>query len=81
MLQALNIKEGNKNVVDMLQALDIKEGNKNVVDMLQALNIKEGNKNALVARSKCYLELGETEKALKDADEILADDPTNIMVS
>ena len=36
--------------------------------------MKPGDKNGLVARSKCYLQLGDPEAALEDADEALTED-------
>merc|ERR1712142_1311258 len=40
----------------------------------KALEIKPGDKSCLVARSKCYLHIGDPESALKDADECIKDD-------
>lgn len=42
----------------------------------QALRLQNGDKNCLVARSKCFLKMGELEKSLKDAEESLQGDPT-----
>nr|XP_014350291.1 PREDICTED: tetratricopeptide repeat protein 25 isoform X1 [Latimeria chalumnae]XP_014350292.1 PREDICTED: tetratricopeptide repeat protein 25 isoform X2 [Latimeria chalumnae] len=39
-----------------------------------ALQLDSANKNCLVARSKCYLKLGDSEAALKDAEASLCDD-------
>ncbi|KAJ7313521.1 hypothetical protein JRQ81_004970 [Phrynocephalus forsythii] len=39
-----------------------------------ALQLLPGDRNCLVARSKCYLRLGDTENALKDAEASLAAD-------
>ncbi|XP_007940329.1 outer dynein arm-docking complex subunit 4 [Orycteropus afer afer] len=41
-----------------------------------ALHLQNGDKNCLVARSKCYLKMGELEKSLKDAEASLQGDPT-----
>ncbi|XP_069884126.1 outer dynein arm-docking complex subunit 4 [Dipodomys merriami] len=41
-----------------------------------ALHMQDGDKNCLVARSKCYLKMGELEKSLKDAEDSLKTDPT-----
>ncbi|KAI5219275.1 outer dynein arm-docking complex subunit 4 isoform X1 [Manis pentadactyla] len=41
-----------------------------------ALHLQNGDKNCLVARSKCFLKLGELEKSLKDAEASLQGDPT-----
>ncbi|XP_068274618.1 outer dynein arm-docking complex subunit 4 [Nyctibius grandis] len=41
-----------------------------------ALKLREGDKHCLVARSKCYLKLGDTENALKYAEASLKDDKT-----
>ncbi|XP_029782845.1 tetratricopeptide repeat protein 25 isoform X2 [Suricata suricatta] len=41
-----------------------------------ALHLQNGDKNCLVARSKCYLRMGELEKSLKDAEASLQGDPT-----
>jgi hypothetical protein len=42
--------------------------------MFQALELNPTDKNALVARSKCYLLLGESQKALEDAETALEND-------
>uniref|UniRef100_K7FTC2 Outer dynein arm-docking complex subunit 4 n=1 Tax=Pelodiscus sinensis TaxID=13735 RepID=K7FTC2_PELSI len=42
----------------------------------QALQLQEGNKHCLVARSVCYLKLGDTENSLKDAEASLQNDKT-----
>ncbi|NXP52147.1 TTC25 protein, partial [Heliornis fulica] len=41
-----------------------------------ALSLRAGDKHCLVARSKCYLKLGDTENSLKDAEASLQDDKT-----
>ncbi len=41
---------------------------------LQALDIQAEDKACLVARSKCYLQLGDTKKALEDAEDSLKED-------
>uniref|UniRef100_F6T4B2 Outer dynein arm-docking complex subunit 4 n=3 Tax=Equus caballus TaxID=9796 RepID=F6T4B2_HORSE len=41
-----------------------------------ALHLQNGDKNCLVARSKCFLKMGELEKSLKDAEASLQGDPT-----
>lgn len=41
---------------------------------LQALELQPTDKNALVARSKCYLQLGDAQAALRDAEAALAAD-------
>ncbi|XP_040857099.1 outer dynein arm-docking complex subunit 4 isoform X1 [Ochotona curzoniae] len=41
-----------------------------------ALHLQNGDKNCLVARSKCFLKLGDLEKSLKDAEASLQNDPT-----
>ncbi|NWR63368.1 TTC25 protein, partial [Bucorvus abyssinicus] len=41
-----------------------------------ALKLRARDKHGLVARSKCYLKLGDTENALKDAEASLQDDKT-----
>ncbi|KAG3268950.1 outer dynein arm-docking complex subunit 4 isoform X1 [Ictidomys tridecemlineatus] len=41
-----------------------------------ALHLQNGDKNCLVARSKCYLKMGDLEKSLKDAEASLQSDPT-----
>ncbi|KAM5273399.1 outer dynein arm-docking complex subunit 4 [Ctenodactylus gundi] len=40
-----------------------------------ALQLQNGDKNCLVARSKCFLKMGELEKSLKDAEASLQSDP------
>lgn len=42
----------------------------------QALKLRAGDKDCLVARSKCYLKLGDTENSLKDAEASLQNDKT-----
>ncbi|XP_050012829.1 outer dynein arm-docking complex subunit 4, partial [Alexandromys fortis] len=42
----------------------------------QALHLQSGDKNCLVARSKCYLKMGDLEKSLNDAEASLQSDPT-----
>lgn len=42
----------------------------------KALMLKPGDKSCLVSRSKCYLNIGDPESALKDADECIKDDKT-----
>ena len=46
----------------------------------QALEIEPTDKNCLVARSKCYLQLGDSQAALKDAEASLSDDDKYIKV-
>lgn len=46
--------------------------------VLQALELNPGDKNGLVARSKCYLLLGEPLLALQDAETALHSDKTFI---
>ncbi|XP_059582927.1 outer dynein arm-docking complex subunit 4 isoform X3 [Alligator mississippiensis] len=41
-----------------------------------ALQLQKGDKHCLVARSKCYLKLGDTENSLKDAEASLQNDKT-----
>ncbi|KFQ94550.1 Tetratricopeptide repeat protein 25, partial [Nipponia nippon] len=41
-----------------------------------ALKLRAGDKHCLVARSKCYLKLGDTENSLKDAEASLQNDQT-----
>ncbi|XP_008937572.1 PREDICTED: LOW QUALITY PROTEIN: tetratricopeptide repeat protein 25, partial [Merops nubicus] len=41
-----------------------------------ALKLRAGDKHCLAARSKCYLKLGDTENALKDAEASLQNDKT-----
>ncbi|XP_032252517.1 outer dynein arm-docking complex subunit 4 isoform X3 [Halichoerus grypus] len=41
-----------------------------------ALHLQNGDKNCLVARSKCFLKMGELEKSLKDAEASLQGDLT-----
>ncbi|XP_062451760.1 outer dynein arm-docking complex subunit 4 [Rhea pennata] len=41
-----------------------------------ALQLRPGDKHCLVARSKCYLKLGDTENSLKDAEASLQNDKT-----
>lgn len=49
-------------------------------NLFQALELSPNDKNALLARSKCYLMLGEPQKALDDAEAALNEkvkDPSN----
>ncbi|XP_045155705.1 outer dynein arm-docking complex subunit 4 [Echinops telfairi] len=41
-----------------------------------ALQLQNGDRNCLVARSKCYLKMGDLEESLKDAEASLQGDPT-----
>ena len=41
---------------------------------LQALELQPGDRGCLVARSRCYLQLGDPDKALNDAEESLVED-------
>lgn len=43
---------------------------------LQALQLRAGDKHGLVARSRCYLKLGDTQSSLKDAEASLQSDKT-----
>lgn len=45
---------------------------------LQALEVTPTDPNALIARSNCYLQLGEPQKALEDAETALNADKANI---
>ncbi|KAJ3028067.1 UNVERIFIED_CONTAM: Tetratricopeptide repeat protein 25 [Siphonaria sp. JEL0065] len=47
---------------------------KAVIAYTKALGMKLGDKNCLVARSKCYLQLGDSENALEDANMALKGD-------
>jgi len=42
----------------------------------EALELRDSDPNCLVARSRCYIKLGDTDNALKDAEASLAKDPT-----
>lgn len=46
----------------------------------QALDLRPGDKNCLVARAQCYLELGNADAALADAEATLSDDKNFIQV-
>ncbi|XP_011785135.1 PREDICTED: tetratricopeptide repeat protein 25 [Colobus angolensis palliatus] len=41
-----------------------------------ALYLQDGDKNCLVARSKCFLKMGDLERSLEDAEASLQSDPT-----
>jgi tetratricopeptide (TPR) repeat protein len=41
----------------------------------KALDIKPSDKHCLVARSRCYIQIGSPQDALKDANASLKDDP------
>ena len=46
----------------------------------QALDLRQGDIHCLIARSQCYLQLGDSEKALQDADEVLKENKKSIKV-
>ncbi|XP_008147598.2 outer dynein arm-docking complex subunit 4 [Eptesicus fuscus] len=52
------------------------EFSKAAISFSNALHLQNGDKNCLVARSKCFLKMGELEKSLKDAEDSLQGDPT-----
>ncbi|XP_012512143.1 PREDICTED: tetratricopeptide repeat protein 25 [Propithecus coquereli] len=52
------------------------EFSKAVQSFSNALHLQNGDKNCLVARSKCFLKMGDLEKSLKDAEDSLQSDPT-----
>ncbi|XP_019603331.2 outer dynein arm-docking complex subunit 4 isoform X1 [Rhinolophus sinicus] len=52
------------------------EFSKAALSFSNALHLQNGDKNCLVARSKCFLKMGELEKSLKDAEASLQGDPT-----
>ncbi|CAK6438153.1 unnamed protein product [Pipistrellus nathusii] len=52
------------------------EFSKAATSFSNALHLQNGDKNCLVARSKCFLKMGELEKSLKDAEDSLQGDPT-----
>jgi hypothetical protein len=47
---------------------------------VQALELRATDKNCLIARAQCYLQLGEADKALADANETLKQDANYIKV-
>ena len=49
--------------------------------MLQALEMKPDDEHCLVTRSKCYLQLGNSQAALTDAEAALEINPKLIKVS
>lgn len=52
------------------------EFTKAIQSFTNALHLQSGDKNCLVARSKCYLKMGDLEKSLNDAEASLRNDPT-----
>lgn len=52
------------------------EFTKAIQSFTNALHLQSGDKNCLVARSKCYLKMGDLEKSLNDAEASLWNDPT-----
>ncbi|XP_034362505.1 outer dynein arm-docking complex subunit 4 isoform X3 [Arvicanthis niloticus] len=52
------------------------EFSKAIQSFTNALHLQSGDKNCLVARSKCYLKMGDLEKSLNDAEASLQNDPT-----
>ncbi|XP_053944682.1 outer dynein arm-docking complex subunit 4 isoform X1 [Cuculus canorus] len=58
------------------QLFRLKEYDKALRCFDNALKLRAGDKDCLVARSKCYLKLGDTENSMKDAEASLKDDKT-----
>ncbi|XP_068923792.1 outer dynein arm-docking complex subunit 4 isoform X1 [Petaurus breviceps papuanus] len=52
------------------------EYQKAALSFTKALHLQVGDRNCLVARSKCYLKLGDLENSLKDVEESLKNDQT-----
>ncbi|XP_030397425.1 tetratricopeptide repeat protein 25 isoform X2 [Gopherus evgoodei] len=52
------------------------EPGKALLSFTNALQLQAGNKHCLVARSMCYLKLGDTENSLRDAEASLQNDKT-----
>uniref|UniRef100_A0A8C5V1A4 Outer dynein arm-docking complex subunit 4 n=1 Tax=Microcebus murinus TaxID=30608 RepID=A0A8C5V1A4_MICMU len=52
------------------------EFSKAIQSFSNALHLQNGDKNCLVARSKCFLKMGDLERSLKDAEASLQSDPT-----
>ncbi|XP_050790576.1 outer dynein arm-docking complex subunit 4 [Gopherus flavomarginatus] len=52
------------------------EPGKALASFTNALQLQAGNKHCLVARSMCYLKLGDTENSLRDAEASLQNDKT-----
>ncbi|XP_043820473.1 outer dynein arm-docking complex subunit 4 isoform X2 [Dromiciops gliroides] len=52
------------------------EYQKAALSFTKALRLQMGDRNCLVARSKCYLKLGDLENSLKDVEESLKNDQT-----
>lgn len=52
-----------------------------VICGFQALDLRPEDKSCLVSRSQCYLQLGDSEAALIDAEAVLKDDIDNTKVS
>ena len=46
-----------------------------LIRLQQALNMRPMEKHVLVSRSKCYLQLGDSQKSLEDAQMSLKEDP------
>lgn len=44
------------------------------MNVCQALLLQPGDRNCLVARSRCYVKMGDAENALNDAEASLKDD-------
>ncbi|XP_069733099.1 outer dynein arm-docking complex subunit 4 [Phaenicophaeus curvirostris] len=58
------------------QLFRLKEYDKALRCFDNALKLRAGDKDCLVARSKCYLKLGDIENSMKDAEASLKDDKT-----
>ena len=43
-------------------------------NFIQAMELRNDDRNCLVARSRCYLQLGDTDSALKDAEASMQED-------
>ena len=48
---------------------------------LQAMELRSDDRNCLVARSRCYLQMGDTSNALADAEASMQEDSTFFKVA
>ncbi|XP_040169345.1 outer dynein arm-docking complex subunit 4 [Anopheles arabiensis] len=78
--EALQTEEAEPGAILALGMREIKNGNLDnaVLFISKALEMNNNDQNALVARSRCFLQLGEPGKALQDAETALVLDKNNI---
>ncbi|ESN90138.1 hypothetical protein HELRODRAFT_90920 [Helobdella robusta] len=73
-------KKQKSSAFDLLQSeattfQSIGEFKKAIKSFTKALDVKPGDKNCLVSRGRCYLKIGDPERALNDSNDIQTNDP------